>query len=369
MYNLYRDINVLIPDGESILSLYVINCLSDFKHIKTHILSQNKWTEIRFSKNITSFNYYEEKREKEWIEIIKVQILEKNIDVLFPVEIENIRLISKYIKQFKLLVPKLVLPATDSFDIANNKWNMYKLLKENNINSPLTYLSSEFLMNNNYDLEYPILLKPFVGMGGFGIETIEDETSLINLIQKNQDSIIQRFIKGYDIDMSVLCMNGKILAFSIQKGYIYSTALYSAPLGVDFLYCEELFETVLNLIKKLNWSGFAHVDLRYDEIEKNYKVLEINPRIWGSIEASNKVGVNFPYLYCLSSLGINYKVPKYRYEKCVNNLGLIKILKSRLKRKNKNLEFPENTIISSFLTDPLPLMFNFYLKKVKKQIL
>ena len=367
MDKLDKDINVLLPDGESILSLYVINCLSDFKYIKIHILSQNKWTETRFSKNIISFNYYEEKKEKEWIEIIKAQILEKNIDVLFPVEIENIRLVSKYNKQFKLLVPSLVLPAIDSFDIANNKWKLYKLLKENSINSPLTYHSSEFLKTNDYVLEYPVLLKPLIGMGGFGIEMIEDEKSLINFILKDRDSIIQRFIKGYDIDMSVLCINGKILAYSIQKGSIYSTAHYSAPLGVDFLYCEELFETVQQLMKNLNWSGFAHIDLRYDEIEKNYKVLEINPRIWGSIEASNKVGVNFPYLYCLSSLGINYKVPKYRYEKCVNNLGLIKILKSRLKRKNKNLEFPENTIIKSFLTDPLPLLFNFYLKKVKKQ--
>jgi len=369
MDKLDRDINVLLPDGERILSLYVINCLSNFKQIKIHVLSQKKWTETRFSKKITSFNYYEVKGEKEWIEIIKIEILEKNIDVLFPVEIENIRLLSKHNEKFKLLVPNLVLPTVHSFDIANNKWNLYKLLKENNINSPITYRSSEFLMNNDYVLEYPVLLKPFVGMGGFGIEMIEDETSLINMIQKDRDSIIQRFIKGYDIDMSVLCMNGKILAYSIQKGYIYSSALYSAPLGVDFLYCKELFNTVQQLMKKLNWSGFAHIDLRYDEIEKNYKVLEINPRIWGSIEASNKVGVNFPYLYCLSSLGINYEVPNYRFEKCVSNNGLIKILMSRLKRNNKNLEFPKNTIINSFLTDPLPLIFNFYSKKVKKQIL
>ena len=67
MDKLDREINVLLPDGERILSLYVINCLSNFKQIKIHVLSKKKWTETRFSKKIASFNYYEVKGEKEWI--------------------------------------------------------------------------------------------------------------------------------------------------------------------------------------------------------------------------------------------------------------------------------------------------------------
>lgn len=366
LYNSDRIINVLIPDGERVLALNVINCLSVFKHVNIFVLSKKKWTETRFSKNINSFHYLvKERTEKEWIEIIKGEIIKNKIDVLFPVEIENIRVLSKYNEQFRLLVPNLLLPPVNSFDIANNKWNLYEFLKINFINSPKTFYGKEFLKRNDTTLEFPVLLKPLVGMGGFGIKKIYDNESLTSLLQSDDDYIIQNFIKGFDIDMSVLCEKGKILAFTIQKGYIFSRSQYSAPFGVEFLFENELYEMIEKLMKKLQWSGFAHIDLMYDELEKNFKVIEINPRIWGSVEASEKVGINFPFFYCLSSLKLNYEIPEYRFEKCVNNTGLIKILKSKLKISKDKYRFPENATISNDIVDPLPILFKALYKRIK----
>ncbi len=163
--------------------------------------------------------------------------------------------------------------------------------------------------------------------------------------------------------MSVLCENGNILAYTIQQGYIFSKTSFSMPHGVKFLKEEEIYETIKKLIKKLEWSGFAHIDLRFDEEEKNYKVIEINPRIWGSIELSKSVGVNFPYLYCLASLGVEFDVPKYRFEKCVTNIGLVKVLKSKIYKKS--IKYPDNTIIMSDILDPIPALYKFSIKKLK----
>ncbi len=368
-YGSDKAINVLIPDGERVLALNVINCLSEFRNVDIYVLSKKKWTETRFSKNIKSFHYFVEKiTEEEWIDIIKGEIIKSEINVLFPVEIENIRLLSEYDEHFRLLMPNLILPSVHSFDLANNKWSLYKFLEINDITSPKTFYGKEFLKRNDIILEFPILLKPVVGMGGFGIKKIYDNESLTNLLQSEGDYIIQSFINGFDIDMSVFCVKGRILAFTIQKGYIFSTSQYSAPLGVEFLYENELYEMIEKLMKKLQWSGFAHVDLMYDKIEKNYKVIEINPRIWGSVEASEKVGINFPYLYCLSSLKLNYEIPEYRFEKCVNNTGLVKILKSKLKISKHKYRFPENTTIGNDIVDPLPILFKVLYKKIKKYL-
>lgn len=73
-------ISVLIPDGEKQLSLHVINCLSEIKNLKIHILSKFKWVETKFSNKITSFSCYPNNySERDWIEIIKYEIsLKKN---------------------------------------------------------------------------------------------------------------------------------------------------------------------------------------------------------------------------------------------------------------------------------------------------
>lgn len=364
MDKLNKEINVLIPDGERVLALFTINCLSMLKNVKIHLLSKKKWTETRFSRKVGSFNYYTDvKTDEEWIEIIKKEIVKRKINVLFPVEIEDIRLLSKYRDDFKPFVPNLILPSTDSFDISNNKWSLHKFLIKNSINSPTTVHIKDFNQLNLSELTFPVLLKPLVGMGGFGIKKVDNEASLKSFVQNDNNFIVQNIIKGFDIDVSVLCENGTILAYTIQKGNIFSTALYSAPIGVEFLYNKELFLMIKKLIEKMNWSGFAHIDLRYDESEGNFKVLEINPRVWGSIEASEKVGVNFPFLYCLSSLGINYDLPEYRFENFVNNIGLLKVLKSKIKKKTNKYQFPKNTLIENSIRDPLPILYKFFMKK------
>ena len=137
-------------------------------------------------------------------------------------------------------------------------------------------------------------------------------------------------------------------------------------MGIQFLYNDQVYKLIENLIKSLNWTGVAHIDLRYDDVEKNFKVIEINPRFWASIEASKEVGVNFPYLYCLTSLGIKYNIPKYKFEKYANNRGIMKVIKSKFSFNNK-IEFPENSTIQNDLLDPFPKIMK-YISKVQRKI-
>jgi len=361
---LEKEINILIPDGEIELSLRVLNCLSKFKHIKVHVLSRVKWVEIKFSKNISSFNYFSEDiSDKEWIEIIKSEIIKRKIDVLMPIYTKNIRLISKYQKEFNSLVSNLILPSTESFDVANNKWKLYKLLKEYDINSPDTIYYDPVKKGNTKKLEFPVLIKPFEGFAGRYILKINDEKQLLTTLKNRGHTLIQKYIEGYDIDMSVLCRNGKILAFTIQKGYVFRKSPFSPSLGIEFLYDEKIYKIVEKLITKLNWSGVAHIDLKYDKVTKDFKVIEINPRFWGSIIGSNKVGVNFAYLYCLTSLGVDYDIPEYHFENYATNRGLIKILKSKIRGK---YSLPKNTSIVDDFFDPLPKVYKYTIKILKK---
>jgi len=363
-----KNIHVLITDGEIKFALPVIRCLSKHKFIKIHIVSKYKWIEAKFSRHIASFNYYQKKDIKsasDWIQIIKQEIVKHKIDILFPVNVTEIRLLSEFKDEFDSST-HLLLPTVKSFDIAHDKWRLFEFLERNNINRPATFNSKSIDPNHIPPMNFPVLSKPLSKSGGDGIEKISTEKSLKVALNKHPESIIQEYINGYDIDMSVLCRDGKILSHTIQKGYWKNIAPFSMPYGVEFINNDELFETIKTLMKKLNWSGLAHIDLRYDEIHKDFKVIEINPRIWGSINASNRVGVNFSYYYCLAALGIEFETPNYRLEKCLNTYGLFKIIKAKILMKEINQKIPKNITISDKLHDPMPSLYKYFVVKLKK---
>lgn len=56
-------------------------------------------------------------------------------------------------------------------------------------------------------------------------------------------------------------------------------------------------EWSITLLKKLGWRGVAMVEWKEDLQTGKLKLLEINPRFWGSLELAIRSGVDFPALY------------------------------------------------------------------------
>lgn len=361
-------INVLIPDGDQVHALEVIRCLSIDKKIKIHVLSTKKWVQPRFSRYISSFTFFSPNlTEQETLEVIKQNILIKNIDILLPVYVNKIRFISKHRSFFQQL-SKLIIPNLEDFDTANDKLKLDRFLEKRSINKPVTYEISEFDPTNK-NINFPIILKPVYGVGGEGIKKVNNVSELISYkkrINSKEKYIIQHYIKGYDIDMSVLCKEGKILAFTIQKGILQrNIESFEAPIGIQFLFEERIYDLIKKTMTSLNWSGVAHIDLRYDSNENDFKIIEINPRYWGTLEGSKKVGVNFPYLHCLTSLGIDFKMPDFQHEKFIKKSGILKIIKSKISLKDEGYEFPKYSTIKSDILDPAPKITMAILKMLK----
>lgn len=360
--NKENQISVLVPDGEKQLALKVVNSLSAVQNVDIHVLSKHKWVELRFSHKIKSFqSYSSDCSEEELMAIIASTTEDKAIDVILPIHVEFTRLLSKHRCFFKTLGIQLLLPNVDALDRANCKWRLYQILEKESINAPLTLHTDQCKNGSLSIFSFPVLYKPLSGMGGVGIIKAKSEHELINVLGQEREGIVQNFVDGYDIDMSVLCSKGRILAYTIQKGFLAWNNPYQPFLGLDFLYEEKIHTMITQLMASLEWDGVAHIDLRFDAEENKFKVIEINPRFWGSIEASEKVGVNFPYLYCLSSIGRSFEVPAYRKEKYVNNRGLLKLL---LNHPFKVL--PRNSSIYRDLKDPLPKVYKYSIKTMKK---
>ena len=58
---------------------------------------------------------------------------------------------------------------------------------------------------------------------------------------------------------------------------------------------EALVKIAFQLLKIIKWSGVAMVEFRIDKQDGTPKLMEINPRFWGSLQLSILAGADFPF--------------------------------------------------------------------------
>jgi predicted ATP-grasp superfamily ATP-dependent carboligase len=68
-------------------------------------------------------------------------------------------------------------------------------------------------------------------------------------------------------------------------------------------YDARLVEVGTRLLKAMRWQGVAMVEFKYDRRQHVYKLMEINPRFWGSLPLAIQCGVNFPVYQVQMALG------------------------------------------------------------------
>lgn len=226
-------------------------------------------------------------------------------------------------------------------------------------------------LNKMETLNFPVISKPTIGFaGGEHIHIFKNKDTLKTHFKNNiflGTHVIQEYIEGYDIDCSVLCKAGEILAYTIQKGIVNEASDFSPSYAHVFIEEPKLFSVVEKLMKTLNWSGIAHIDLRFDVNVQQFKVIEINPRFWLSLEASLHAGINFPELS--HKLSIGQTLTRQKFNACT--YYSLKGLKLKVKQE-KNVLFrwqflKTHSSLKFFIKDPIPTIYRFFALRFGKR--
>ena len=221
---------------------------------------------------------------------------------------------------------RLLTPSRHSHEIAYDKQATAQHCREIGIDAPATffdYAESDLpaIANN---LRFPVVLKARSGSGvKSGLRYATNQTELLakyhelsNLIHANEHAeyanpIIQEFIPGYVHDACLLLENGKTLATLTQIRRL----MYPITGGVGAInyttHDAELRAVSIQLMESLDWTGPAEVEFKYDERDKKYKLIEINPKLWGTLDLSIQSGVSFPVLIRDLLMGEKVTQPAY----------------------------------------------------------
>ena len=299
--------------GDHISAYGVIRGLSKFR-VPIYVFSDKSSglaTYSRYVKKSISFDYYENtfiERLNKWH---KENISTKSV-LIVAGDDKYLEILSKGIDY---LSPN-ILPTFPSWEIVKNvreKRNTYSIAKNLGIPIPGTYyVENQYQLENfifkNEVLRYPLFLKCEDSsrlLREFGLKGVvsQNKDQLIYNYKKYNGFygklILQEFMPGENEKIITVLLsldhNSNPTGFLVNQK-IWSSGKFLSGTLVRSVYSKKLLDYSLKLVKKIGYYGYAGVQYKFDEIDSEFKLLEVNGRVSMSSSLAVRCGVNIPFL-------------------------------------------------------------------------
>jgi len=208
--------------------------------------------------------YFEEELQK----LIK----ENNIDFFFPVINNSLSILLKNKKAYGKSLD--YVDEMSAYKTLNNKKSLHTLASQLGIKVPVIFKDFE-------EATPPFVIKPVNLSSAIGVHYVfanEEKTSATY----NGTDIFQEFVKGQGVGYSFYAKNGKVLdGYGHRRLSEYPIAGGSSTYR-QYYHNNTMHEVASSIIENLNYTGFAMFEFKLTNDNELY-LLEVNPRIWGSI--------------------------------------------------------------------------------------
>ena len=257
-------------------------------------------------------------RENKFIDVILNFCIKEKINVVFPLVTLELFEFSKNKAKFLKHGIKVIVSDWEYLSISNDKSKLVQHLKNNNVVVPDFYVIKNLIELNEACklLGYPsksVVIKPSVSNGSRGVRvlnsSIDEYNSLFNqkpnnlysnlekintILHKKEfpEILVSEYLPGDEFTIDTIVNNGEVkiviprLRRKMNGGISVSGQFINDPLIIE--YCKLILGTM-----KLN--GPIGIQVKID-VNGNYKILEINPRIQGTSVAALGIGVNLPLI-------------------------------------------------------------------------
>lgn len=260
----------------------------------------------------------------DFIQCMVSEVKKLEYDVLISLGEEGMLELSKH---RALFLPYVKFPIADNETLlkAYNKEETLKIALENNIPCPKTYFINdvEDVKKIKDELIFPVIMKPTKSEGSQGLRYVTIKGDLIETYEKTTKAFGQMIIQellppggatyGFE---GLFNENSEPRAIFVHKR-LREFPITGGPstfrVGVKN---QEIEMLGTRLLQSIGWYGVAMVEFKVDPRDNTPKLMEINPRFWGSLPLSIASGVDFPYLLCKMAINGDI-IPVHDYKKGV----------------------------------------------------
>lgn len=271
--------------------------------------------------------------------------------VIFPNSDDAVFVLSKY----KNLLNNFYRIPTPDWNVIKNvyiKERTYKIAQNHNIPIPKTYYPKNLEDLLELDLHFPVIIKPSIRSNFYNKVKIKafhikDEKELIKTYKRvcsiidPSEVLVQEFITGGPKHLYSFCpffKNGRVLVgIMARRSRQHPMDFGHATTFAELVNIENLKKIAENFLRLIDYYGIAEVEFMFDPRSGEYKLIEINPRVWGWHTLAIAAGVDLPYIVYQDMIGekIEFQLPMnhMKWVRLVTDLPtvFIEIIKGKMK--------------------------------------
>jgi protein-tyrosine-phosphatase/predicted ATP-grasp superfamily ATP-dependent carboligase len=209
----------------------------------------------------------------------------------------------RQLKENDPLRRKAVIPGNEAIDIALDKEKTWQLTRELGVPAPASVLLSS-LSEIGEVPQFPVVLKPTHSKVMIDGELRTLAVAVVRSEAERQEQLRQwlpvtpvqqqQYVSGRGVGVEFLFNRGRrAWHFAHERVHEYPLTGGASSYRRSIDPPEALLRDAEKLLTALHWHGVAMVEFKMDANGQHW-LMEINPRLWGSLALSIDAGVDFP---------------------------------------------------------------------------
>ena len=271
----------------------VMLAIRSFSHANIHVIGNDSTRSIRWSLLCDHWTGHSLSADEdlELLSILQSICARERPARIIAADCEAARALNR-LRPF-LPAPLAPMPSSDHLTMLEDKWQFHRLCQLKGLPTPQT-----LRFENKQALRYEVLtsilgttfvIKPSNLAGSQGVRIIRNKAMFESEILKSEDYqfsplLVQEYIPGEDIDISLLAVKGEVMSLATQQ---------VAGSVVRFISQPQMEMMATTLCAALGYDGVMHIDARIDRSTGRIWLIESNPRFWASLTAALWCGLNF----------------------------------------------------------------------------
>ena len=254
-----------------------------------------------------------------------------------------------------------MLPPTESFDIAADKQRTFEHAASAGIPIPRTVPAAQWA-----ELTPPIVFKhPRTG-ASIAATREAAQAQAERLASEIDRYIAQEFIPGENgFGYFGFFQNGRETAYFMHERLVQFPKEGGPSVVARAIRNERLRELGRTLLESLQWHGVAMVEFKRSDRDGEFYLIEVNPKLWGSLDLAIQAGCNFPWWIAGAIMDGRHPASNDYADGLVYQAVMPTGLKTFVRYPAFRMQFLRNIVSVNVktdlcLSDPLPAAAGFY---------
>lgn len=316
---------VLVLDADMVPSLAISRSLSR-RYCVVDVASSTTRPLSSYSNTVGSYFHYPDPliATDQFVEWLSEHGRSEHYDLVIPVTERTLVPLSMYRDRLQHI--KIAMPAAHSLELVLDKSRTLALAATVGVPVPVgvSLGSLDKLADVENTLKFPVVIKPARSLscadGGaiqlqvsYAFDAKELEARCAHAL-KFGPVLLQEIFRGNGVGIELIAQRGKI-TYAFQHRRLHEVPLTGggSSLRKSEPVMPELLAASGRLIAALEWNGVAMVEFKLDPLTREFCLMEINGRFWGSLPLAVAAGADFPSM--LLDLELNGDIrpsPPYR---------------------------------------------------------